>query len=293
MQLRVESRRFEVAQVQLQVQLAKTDTAKAQLAVEKARNRGRQLDIEMEQHKTAAAAAKSAADSARDASRLLDLDKQTAIAQVKKEAAQLHLQAQQERGATDLDLTYQQRETARAFMGLEQARLRNEQTEAARAEADSALIELGVLQSRPSPTWQCAFDCGFCTTDPTELQEHQKQCSTDEDGFSRSWDTGRWRCDYCEFEIEHADFTQAASDKHQSDCLYRKRDGSPFMCNTCEQPTSVPAERLASLRISPWNHDRIKCQDCQEPPELTADASVQTDLPVHGKKQKKGKAPGQ
>ena len=130
MQLRVESRRFEVAQVQLQVQLAKTDTAKAQLAVEKARNRGRQLDIEMEQHKTAAAAAKSAADSARDASRLLDLDKQTAIAhwQVKKETAQLHLQAQQERGATDLDLTYQQRETARAFMGLEQARLRNEQT---------------------------------------------------------------------------------------------------------------------------------------------------------------------
>ena len=148
----------------------------------------------MEQHKTAAAAAKSAADSARDASRLLDLDKQTAIAQVKKEAAQLHLHAQQERGATDLDLTYQQRETARAFMGLEQARLRNEQTEAARAEADAALrlIELGVLQSRPSPTWQCAFDCGFCTTDPTELQEHQKQCSTDEDGFSRSWDTGKW-----------------------------------------------------------------------------------------------------
>ena len=74
-----------------------------------------------------------------------------------------------------------------------------------------------------------------------------------------------------EFEIEHADFTQAASDKHhcdQSDCLYRKRDGSPFMCNTCEQPTSVPAERLASMRIrvSPWNHDRIKYQDCQEPP---------------------------
>ena len=37
----------------------------------------------------------------------------------------------------------------------------------------------------------------------------------------------------------------------------------------------------------------LKCQHCQEPPELTADASVQTDLPVHGKKQKKGKAPGQ
>ena len=183
------------------------------------------------------------ADSARDASRLLELDKQAPVVQIKKEAAQLHLHAQQERGATELDLTYQRQETARAFLGLEQARLRNRQTEAARAEADAALVELGVLQPRPDPRWHCAFDCGFSTDKQAELQEHQEQCSTGEGGFSRSWDTGRWRCDYCEFEIEHADFTQAASDKHQSDCLYRKRDGSPFMCNTCEQPTSFGASR--------------------------------------------------
>ena len=40
LQLRIESRRFETAQLQLQVQVEKTSTAKAQLAVEKARNRG-------------------------------------------------------------------------------------------------------------------------------------------------------------------------------------------------------------------------------------------------------------
>jgi len=59
MQLRVESRRFEVAQMQLQVQAERTATAKAQLAVEKARNQGRRLDIELEQQQTAAAAAKT------------------------------------------------------------------------------------------------------------------------------------------------------------------------------------------------------------------------------------------
>ena len=97
LQLRIESRRFEIAQVQLQVQAEKTATAKAQLAVEKARNRGRQLDIELELKKAGSTAAKSEADAARSAARLLDLDKQAALAAVKKEAAQLQLDGQQQR----------------------------------------------------------------------------------------------------------------------------------------------------------------------------------------------------
>ena len=91
LQLRIESRRFETAQLQLQVQVEKTSTAKAQLAVEKARNRGRQLDIELELKRAGSTAAKSEADAARSAARLLDLDKQAALAAVKKEAAQLQL----------------------------------------------------------------------------------------------------------------------------------------------------------------------------------------------------------
>ena len=47
LQLCIESWRFEVAQVQLQVQAERTATAKARLAVEKARNQGRRLDIEL------------------------------------------------------------------------------------------------------------------------------------------------------------------------------------------------------------------------------------------------------
>ena len=56
LQLRIEARRFEVAQMQLHVQAERTATAKAQLAVEKARNQGRRLDIELELQKAAAAA---------------------------------------------------------------------------------------------------------------------------------------------------------------------------------------------------------------------------------------------
>ena len=95
MQLRVESRRFEVAQVQLQVQAEKAVTAKAQLAVEKARRQIRQLDIELELKQATAAMAKSERDAARDVARLVDLDKQAAISQLKKdsEAAQLQLDA--------------------------------------------------------------------------------------------------------------------------------------------------------------------------------------------------------
>ena len=76
LQLRIESRRFETAQLQLQVQVEKTSTAKAQLAVEKARNRGRQLDIELELKSAAAATAKSDRDVARDVARQADLNKQ-------------------------------------------------------------------------------------------------------------------------------------------------------------------------------------------------------------------------
>ena len=180
------------------------------------------------------------------------------MVQIKKEAAQLHLHAQQERGATELDLTYQRQETARAFLGLEQARLRNRQTEAARAEADAALVELGVLQPRPDPRWHCAFDCGFSTDKQAELHEHQEQCSTDEDGFSRSWDTGRWRCDYCAFEFDDADFTPDLSDKHQKACLYRRQDGSPFLCKWCEVPVCVKERDLSHYRTSLRG---VICQD--------------------------------
>ena len=177
-----------------------------------------------------------------------------------------------------------------SLWGLEQARLRNKQTEAARAEAGAALIELGVLQPRAKPTWQCAFDCGFCTTDQAELQKHQEQCATDEDGFSRSWDTGRWHCNYCEFEFNDADFTQDLSDKHRKACLYRRQDGSPFLCKWCEVPVCVKEGDLSHYRKS---LRAVICQDCLAPYESTAEKSVQTDLPVHGTKHKRGKGAGQ
>ena len=47
MQPWVDSQRFEVAQVQLQVQAEKPTTAKAQLALEQAHPQIRQLDIEL------------------------------------------------------------------------------------------------------------------------------------------------------------------------------------------------------------------------------------------------------
>ena len=96
MQLRVESRRFEVAHVQLQVEAEKTGTAKAQLAVEKACRQIRQLDIELELKHASAAAAKPERDAARDVARLVDLDTQATVSQLKKEAAQLQLNAQAE-----------------------------------------------------------------------------------------------------------------------------------------------------------------------------------------------------
>jgi hypothetical protein len=291
MQLRIESRRFEVAQMQLQVQLAKTDTAKAQLAVEKARNRGRQLDIELEQKQAASAAVKSDRDADRHAARLVDLDRQAAVAAIKKEAAQLQLDSQKERALSGADLRYEQQQTARAYIGLQQARLRNKQDTQVQSAVDADLAHLGVLPPRPEPKWQCAFDCGFSTADPAELQEHQTDCeeATDDRGFFLSWETGKWECDYCDFDVNKAGFTDEAAKAHLAGCLFRQSDGRPFRCGKCKQPTSVPEGRLGSYRISPWA--RITCPDCQEPPELTADAAVQTDQP--GKRHRRGKGPAQ
>ena len=178
MQLRVESRRFEVAQMQLQVQAEKTATAKAQLAVEKARNRGRQLDIELELKSAATATAKSDRDVARDVARQADLNKQVAVAQLKKDAAQLQLDAQAKRAVTtDLDLQLQQRQMARAYVGLQQTRLRNEQDPQVQLTVDAALVDLGVIKPYAEPQWdepqldfQCT--CGFSTEDPAEVDMH-------------------------------------------------------------------------------------------------------------------------
>jgi hypothetical protein len=187
------------------------------------------------------------------------------------------------------DLILEKQQAARAYIGLQTARLRNPTTEKATLDVDAALTNLGVLQPRPDPRWHCAFDCGFSTDKQAELQEHQEQCSTDEDGFSRSWDTGKWQCDYCDFEFDDADFTQDLSDEHRKACLYRRNSGSPFQCKDCNVPVSVKKEHLLHYRTYPHMY-RLKCQDCQG---WTADASVQTDLPVRDKKQNKGKGSGQ
>ena len=239
LQLRIESRRFETAQLQLQVQVEKTSTAKAQLAVEKARNRGRQLDIELELKRAGSTAAKSEADAARSAARLLDLDKQAALAAVKKEAAQLQLDGQQQRALSDADLQWEQQQTARAYIGLQTARLRNQQNKKAAAEVDTALIHLGVLPSLEAE-WQCAFDCGFATADQTELEQHQAACheSTEHPGFFRSWNTGKWECDYCEFDANAEKFDEAAAEAHIGTCTYRHR-GKVMYCDSCEAPMSV------------------------------------------------------
>ena len=178
LQLRIESRRFETAQLQLQVQVEKTSTAKAQLAVEKARNRGRQLDIELELKSAATATAKSDRDVARDVARQADLNKQVAVAQLKKDAAQLQLDAQAKRAVTtDLDLQLQQRQMARAYVGLQQTRLRNEQDPQVQLAVDAALVDLGVIKPYAEPQWdepqldfQCT--CGFSTEDPAEVDMH-------------------------------------------------------------------------------------------------------------------------
>ena len=227
MQLRVEGRRFEVAQVQLQVQAEKTATAKAQLAVEKARRQIRQLDIELELKQAAAATAKSERDAARDVARLVDLDKQAAISQLKREAAQLQLDAQHERAVSVADVASSSGRRwpgrARAYIRLQQARLRNKTTPKTTADVDAALVDLGVLQPRADPQWQCEFNCGFSTDDQTELAEHHSECRTDDRGFTRAWETGLWECDLCDFEVSAVDFGGAAAEAHLKECRCTRR----------------------------------------------------------------------
>ena len=178
LQLRIETRRFETAQLQLRIQVEKTSTAKAQLAVEKARRQIRQLDIELELKSAATATAKSDRDVARDVARQADLNKQVAVAQLKKDAAQLQLDAQDKRAVTtDLDLQLQQRQMARAYVGLQQTRLRNEQDPQVQLAVDAALVDLGVIKPYGEPQWdepeldfQCT--CGFSTEDPAEVDMH-------------------------------------------------------------------------------------------------------------------------
>ena len=184
-------------------------------------------------------------------------------------------------------MRYEQQQTAPAYIGLQQARLRNKQDTQVQSAVDADLVHLGVLPPRPEPKWQCAFDCGFSTADPAELQEHQADCeeATDDRGFFLQWATGKWECNYCDFDVNKAGFTDEAAKAHLADCLFRQSNGRPFRCGKCRQPTSVPEDRLGSYRISPWA--RIRCPDCEEPAELTADAAVQTDQP--GKRHRRGK----
>ena len=305
LQLRIESRRFETAQLQLQVQVEKTSTAKAQLAVEKARNRGRQLDIELELKRAGSTAAKSEADAARSAARLLDLDKQAALAAVKKEAAQLQLDGQQQRALSDADLQWEQQQTARAYIGLQTARLRNQATKKATAEVDTALIHLGVLPSLEAE-WQCAFDCGFATADQTELEQHQAAHyeGTEHPGFFRSWKTGRWECDYCEFDAKAEKFDEAAAKAHIRSCTYR-HIGEVMYCSWCEEAMSV------QLKDSKHRSHHYPCQWDSEPPSAcaectaavsesgeetdtgveTAEAAVQVN--IGGRRNRRGKSAGQ
>ena len=64
--------------------------------MEKACHQIHQLNIELELKQAAAATARLDRDADRDAARQVDLDKQAAISQLKKEAAQLQLNAQAE-----------------------------------------------------------------------------------------------------------------------------------------------------------------------------------------------------
>ena len=154
LQLRIEDRRFDVAQDQLRVQVEKTATATAQLAVEEARHSVRQWELGLEKQQATSASLRAS----REVARHVDLDKQAAIAQLKKETAQLQFDAQKERAICEVDLEYQQREVARSYLGLQQARLRNMAPAKEKAEVDLALMELGVVS--PAPLLQSELDRG-------------------------------------------------------------------------------------------------------------------------------------
>jgi hypothetical protein len=307
MQLRVESRRFEVAQVQLQVQAERTATAKAQLAVEKTRRQIRQLDIELELKQADSATAKSAAAADRDAARLLDLDKQMALAEAKKANTELQLDVQQARALSDADLQWEQQQTARAYIGLQTARLRNQQNKGAAAEVDTALIHLGVLPSLEAE-WQCAFDCGFATADQTELEQHQAAHyeSTEHPGFFRSWNTGKWECDAnCGFDAKAGKFDEAAAKTHILKCTYR-HGGEVMYCSYCEEPMSVPlkdrrhTDHTGYVHYYHWKPPSA-CAECtaavSESGEEadtgveTAEAAVQVNIGV--RRNRRGKSAGQ
>ena len=74
--------------------MEKTATARAQLTVEEACCSVCQLDLDLDKQHWQAATASLKAE--REAAHQLNLDKQAAIAQLKKEAAQLQLNAQKE-----------------------------------------------------------------------------------------------------------------------------------------------------------------------------------------------------
>ena len=167
------------------------------------------------------------------------MDKQMALAEAKKANTELQLDVQQARALSDADLQWEQQQTARAYIGLQTARLRNQHNKGAAAEVYTALIHLGVLPSLEAE-WQCAFDCGFATADQTELEQHQAACqeSTEHPGFFRSWNTGKWECDYCEFDAKAEKFDEAAAEAHIGTCTYRHR-GKVMYCGSCEAPMSV------------------------------------------------------
>jgi hypothetical protein len=108
--------------------------------------------------------------------------------------AQLQLDAQCQRGVSDLHRQYQRQETARAFIGLEQAHLRNKQTAAARSEADAALVQLGVVS--PAPCLESELEvqlkcsCGFSSTDPAAVEAHLADCEPDRFACSKCGETG-------------------------------------------------------------------------------------------------------
>ena len=158
------------------MQAEKTATAKAQLAVKKARRQIRQLHLELELKQASAAAAQSERDAARDVARLVDLDKQAAVSQLKKEAAQLQLDGQKERAECEVDLKYQQRQVALSYLGPQQARLRNKATAKEKAEVDLALVGHGVVSPAPciqeEPVVQFQCTCGFSSDEPANVDLH-------------------------------------------------------------------------------------------------------------------------
>ena len=90
------------------------------------------MDIDLNKQQAAIASLK--AD--REAACQIDLDKQAAIAQLKKEATQLQLNAQKEWAICEANLKYQERQVALLYLGLQQACLHNKAPAREDAEVD-------------------------------------------------------------------------------------------------------------------------------------------------------------